>query len=360
MKKILLIVLSFLFMIPVKALDTSAQCAILMDQDSHRILYGENIHTVRSVASISKIMTAILAVESGKLKDTVVIDETVLKAYGSGVYIQVGEHITLEDLVYGLMLRSGNDAALAIANYVGKDVDHFVEQMNQKGKEIGMKNTTFHNPSGLDEEEGNYSTAYDMAILTSYAMKNTTYQKIVKTKKRTVKTDKNTYVWTNKNKLLSMYDYTTGGKTGFTKIAKRTLVSTASKDHLNLVAVTLNDGNDFEDHMNLYREAFESYKSYQLLKKGDIHVLEDHYYENDRLILKNNYAYPLLKTEIDSIFLKIELEKKTHYQDDEAVGKVKVMAGDTVLHEETIYVSKQKPKKESFFTKVKKWIGNLW
>ena len=177
-----------------------------MDTDSNRILYAENIHEVRSVASISKIMTAALAVESGKLDEKVVVGDEILSAYGSAIYIKVGEELTLRDLVYGLMLRSGNDAALAIAKYVGGDVDTFVQMMNDKAKKIGMKNTTFNNPSGLDEEAGNFSTAYDMAILTSYAMQLKIYREIVKTKQYKLQTNKNTYVWNNKNKLLKLYD----------------------------------------------------------------------------------------------------------------------------------------------------------
>ena len=181
MKKIIIIILIITIFTPIhiKAMDTSASCAIVMDQNSNRIIYSKNIHTVRSVASISKIMTAILAIESGKMDEKVTVGDEILKAYGSAVYLQVGEELTLRDLVYALMLRSGNDAALAIANYVGDDVDEFVEKMNQKAVQIGMKNTTFHNPHGLDEDEGNLSTAYDMAILTSYAMKNEEYKKIV-------------------------------------------------------------------------------------------------------------------------------------------------------------------------------------
>ena len=227
MKKIILIAILLLFPLSVLGLESNGQCTILMDQDSGRILYAKDVNTVRSVASISKIMTAILAIESKKLDDIVEIGEEINGSYGSGIYIKVGEKMRLRDLVYGLMLRSGNDAALAIAHYVGGSVSKFVEMMNEKAKEIGMKNTTFSNPSGLDNEKGNYSTAYDMAILTKYAMQNEEYRKIVGTKKYVIKTNMNTYVWNNKNKLLSLYKYTTGGKTGFTEIAKRTLVSTA-------------------------------------------------------------------------------------------------------------------------------------
>ena len=165
MKKILVLLL---LLIPIKvgAIETSATSAILMDQDSNRILYAKDIHNVRSVASISKIMTAIVAIENGKLEKKITIGDEIDKAYGSGIYIKKGEKLTLENLLYGLMLRSGNDAALAIAHNVGGSVSKFVEMMNEMANKIGMKNTTFNNPSGLDEEDGNFSTAYDMALLT--------------------------------------------------------------------------------------------------------------------------------------------------------------------------------------------------
>lgn len=285
MKKLLFLIL-LLIPFSIKAIDTSATSAILMDQDSKRILYAKDIHNVRSVASISKIMTAIVAIENGKLNKKITIGDEIDGAYGSGIYIKKGEKLLLKDLLYGLMLRSGNDAALAIAHHVGGDVDKFVQMMNDLAKKIGMKNSQFNNPSGLDQDKGNYSTAYDMAILTSYAMKNETYRKIVKTKKYVLKTNKNTYVWHNKNKLLKQYEYTTGGKTGFTEKARRTLVTTASNNNLNLVAVTLNDGNDFTDHQNLFEYGFANYENKLLLKKGYLKITGENYYNKRKLYVK--------------------------------------------------------------------------
>ena len=337
MKKIILIALLF-FPIIIKGIDINATSAILMDTDNHRIIYSKNIHESRSVASISKIMTAVLAVESGKLDDEVVINDSIKKAYGSAIYIQVGEKMTLKDLVYGLMLRSGNDAALAIADYVGNGVDNFVSMMNHKAKEIGMKNSTFNNPSGLDEEAGNFSTAYDMAILTSYAMQLKIYREIVKTKQYKLQTNKNTYVWNNKNKLLKLYDYTTGGKTGYTKIAKRTLVTTATKDGVNLVAVTLNDGNDFNDHMEMFEYAFSNYKNYNILKKGTINIYDENYYKNYILYIKNSFSYILTDNEKDSISIKYKIKKKSEVKPGEEIGEAIVKLGDKIIHKEKIYI----------------------
>lgn len=352
MKKLGIICLGLFLLFPysVQAISTSATSSILMDMDSGRIIYENNSHEVRSVASISKIMTAILAIESKKLDKTVKVSDVVLEAYGSGIYIKPGEKLTLQDLVYGLMLRSGNDAALMIAEYVSGSVPKFVKKMNQKAQEIGMKQTTFHNPSGLDEDDevGNFSTAYDMAILTSYAMKNKTYQKIVGTKKYTLKTNKNTYVWYNKNKLLTNYENTTGGKTGFTKKARRTLVSTASKDQLNFVVVTLNDGNDFQDHENLHEYGFTYYKKYRLLKKGTVKIEDEKYYKNETLYIKNDIDYPLREDEKQSIRLSFQLNKKKQLKDGGKVGEVHVKVGDETVLKEPIYVKKAKSKKKGF------------
>lgn len=346
MKKILLII-TLLVPFIVKGISTSATSTILMDTDNNRIIYSKNIHEVRSVASISKIMTAVLAIESGKLDDEVKINSSINKAYGSAIYIKIGEKMKLRDLVYGLMLRSGNDAALAIADYVGGSVDNFVTMMNHKAKEIGMKNSKFNNPSGLDEDKANYSTAYDMAILTSYAMKLSDYRKIVKTKEYKLETNKNNYIWHNKHKLLRLYKYTTGGKTGYTKIAKRTLVTTASKDNTNLVAVTLNDGNDFKDHMDLFDYGFENYKSYSILKKGYINIYNENYYKDYNLYIKEDFKYILDDSEKESINIKYKLKKIKKIKDRENVGSVIVNLGDKQIYTEPIYAKiKTKNKKK--------------
>lgn len=350
MKKIwLFLFLLVIFPIKVKAIAVSATSAILMDMDSNRILYSKDIHNVRSVASISKIMTAVLAIESGKLDEVVTVNDEIKKAYGSAVYIQVGEQLSLRDLVYGLMLRSGNDAAYAIASYVGKD--KFVEMMNNKAYEIGMKNTTFNNPCGLDEDNGNYSTAYDMAILTSYAMRLAEYRQIVNTKVYKLTTNMNTYIWHNKNKLLSRYKFITGGKTGYTKKALRTLVTTASKDNLNFVAVTLNDGNDFKDHVSLFEYGFNNYHKELLLKKGQINIYDEIYYGIYNLSISEDISYTLNSN--DEIYLKYLLDEKPH---EGNVGSVcVVLNGEEVL---------RKPIKATKITKSKNnnvgWFRKIW
>lgn len=354
MKKVVFIFLFLIGLNNVLAFSTSASCAVLMDMDSLNVIYSKNMHDVRSVASISKIMTAIVAIENSDLTDVVTVGDEILDAYGSAIYIKRGEQITLESLLYGLMLRSGNDASLAIAKYVGGDIENFVKMMNDMAIKIGMKNTSFNNPNGLEVNGGNLSTAYDMALLTSYANKNEVYKKIVSTKKYTVKTNMNYYSWVNKNKLLHQYNFITGGKTGFTEIARRTLVTTANQNDISLVAVTLNDGNDFFDHASLYKEAFSKYQNYTILKKGYIDILNEEYYKN-KLYIKDDFKYTLLKNNENSVLVKYILEKNKNSDD---VGFLEVYIDDKKVHTQKIYVTKER--KLSFIDKVRNWIDSLW
>ena len=189
-----------------------ANSFIVMEQRTGFILEGINYYKTQSVASISKIMTGIIAIENLDLNKKVLVDNCIDKAYGSAVYLKKGTWITNRDLIYGLMLRSGNDCALMIAKSVSNDLDSFIDLMNKKAKELKMNNTTFVNPHGLDEEDGgNISCAYDMAILQSYALNNKIYREITITK--TYKSE-GYGVWINKNKLLNQYEYTISGKTG--------------------------------------------------------------------------------------------------------------------------------------------------
>lgn len=352
MKKILLllfVMLSLIYTPRVNASTESATSYVLLDQDTNRVLLSKNKDKPMLIASITKIMTCIIALENKNISDLVVVDDSIKESYGSGIYISVGEEITLKDLLYGLMLRSGNDAAIMISTYVSGSVDSFVDMMNQKAKEIGMKNTVFHNPSGLDNNTiGNTSTAYDMALLTSYAMQNKTYREIVKTKKYTAKTNLKTYIWHNKNKLLQ-YDYITGGKTGYTEKAKRTLVSTASKNNLNLVVVTIKDSDDWNTHKSLYEYAFDNYKSYNILNKKTFSIPKDKYY--DSLYIKNDVSIILNINETKNVISHIKLEKKKHYKNNEKVGTSYIYVGKKLVHKEDIYARKTN-KKESIFKRI--------
>lgn len=230
------------------------------------VIEEKDMHKQQSVASISKIMTAIIAIEKGNLEDTWQVSDNVTSTVGSSIYLKVGQEVSLKSLLYGLMLRSGNDAAKEIAIHISGDEASFVNEMNAKAKEIGMLNTTFENASGLDEDgEGNISTAYDMAILMSYAMKNPVFREIDSSQYYTNEWNSR---WKNKNKLLFEFPFTTGGKTGFTKKAGRTLVTSAKNDDMESIVVTLSMSNDFEFHEEKHKEAFDSMKILTILDKG--------------------------------------------------------------------------------------------
>lgn len=360
MKKLAVFLAMLILIIPFNVRAVSSECIVVMDQNSNRILFSQNKDRVRLIASISKIMTAILAIESDRLGEVVKVDESVLKAYGSGIYIEIGEELTLLDLVYGLMLRSGNDAAVMIAKFVSGSQENFAALMNEKAQEIGMKNTTFNNPSGLDEEKGNYSTAYDMALLMSYAMKNEIFRTVTGTKKYTTKSTYKTYIWNNKNKLLSTYKYATGGKTGFTEKARRTLVTTASYNNLDLVTVTLNDPDDFSTHKSMYENYYNVYKNHLVISKNDF-VTDDTYY-NGKLYIDNDIYYPVKSGEDSKITSKIILEKKQEYKTGDKVGVVKVYLNSKEVMERDIFVEieiEKKEEKQGFFQKIFSWF-KLW
>lgn len=360
MKKFVVLLL-LLICIPMHVSALSARNIIAMDMDTNRVLYEKDANSEHLIASISKIMTAVVALELSDIESDVTTTNTILKAFGSGIYIEPGETIKLKDLLYGLMLRSGNDAALAIAEFVGGDIDKFVELMNQKAKEIGMQHTKFINPHGLENNkgEGNTSTAYDMALLSSYAMQNDVYKEIVSTKNYVAKSDKKTYSWANKNKMLNLYEFTTGGKTGFTERARRTLVSTASKDNMNITVVSLNDPDDWDDHQYLYEALFKEYESVKVVDKNNFTVENENYYKNDTLYVKDDIYLMVKDNEKDNISLDIHLEKQLKYESGDVVGTIKVKLKDEVLKSEKIYVEKkeeQKEKKQNIFQKIIGWF----
>lgn len=362
MKKIIIFFLSFI-VLPLNIFAISATSAIVMDLNSGRVLYDLNSHDERLIASITKIMTCLITIMYSDLDKMVIVDEDILKAYGSSVYLEVGEEIKLKDLLYGLMLRSGNDAAIAIANTVAGSMDNFVYLMNEYASTIGMKNTKFVNSHGLDVNGvGNVSTAYDMALLTKVAMQNKTFREIFGTTHYTAQSNLKNYSWAGKNKLFGMYEYTTGGKTGYTDAARRTLVTTASKENKNLVVVTLNDSDDFNDHKSLYETYFASYEAVLSLAKNNFKI-DDTYYQDIEFYIKDDYYALVTKEEKANLKINITLYKYDKVYNDIKIGEAKVMLNDTILHTESIYARKTKgqeestpKKKENLWTKIVRWF----
>ena len=341
MKKVTFFFIVLLLFIPINIKAISASSYIVMDMDNNIVLEGNNINESRLIASISKIMTCIIAIENGNLDEEVTVNKDILKAVGSSIYLEIDEKITLKNLLYGMMLRSGNDAAIMIANTISKNEEEFVKLMNEYAKKIGMTNTIFYNSNGLENSDGigNKSSAYDMALLTSYAYKNEEFRRIFKTKNYTCKSDKKTYSWLNKNKLLK-YDYITGGKTGYTMKAKRTLVTTGNINNINLVIVTLNDGNDWDDHLSLYQKISNTYINFEILNKDDFKILKDTLYTNDKLYIKNNINILIKKDDIKN--LKINYNLYNNPDNDNYVGDAIVYLKNKELRKEPIYIEKQK------------------
>ncbi len=244
----------------------SATSAIVMEGESGRILYAQNEDEVRSIASITKLMTALVAIEENPdLQAVVQITAESCGIEGSSLYLREGEEITLEALLYGLLLRSGNDGAHAIAIYTAGSIEAFADLMNDKALELGMTNSHFTNPNGL-EEEGHYSTARDMAILGCACLENSVLMEITSTKTISF----GDRIYQNHNKLLWNYEGCIGMKTGYTEAAGRTLVSAATQDGMTLVAVTLNAPDDWADHTALLDEGFAGYQLTQVIETGDV------------------------------------------------------------------------------------------
>lgn len=274
MLKKLLVVLLAVLMVPVTVYgaDCSAASAIVMDADTLEILYEKNAYAERSMASTTKIMTSLIACESGRLDDIVVITDEMVNTIGTSLGLRSGDRITLYDLVVGMLLVSGNDAANSVALYLGETAEGFAAMMNNRARELGMANSLFVTPSGLDE--GNHhSTAYDMALLTAAALQNDIFLQICSQKSMEVTINDTKQTVYNHNKLLSYMDDCVGVKTGYTDKSGRCLVSAVNRNGNIMICVTLNDGNDWNDHMSLFSACEGYYQKTEINKTIEIDVV---------------------------------------------------------------------------------------
>ena len=354
MKKMLLIILIFIIITPFNtiALTDSSRASIVMDIDSGRILYQRNSNSSMLIASTTKIMTFLVTMEYArdKLSNKVKVGEEILKTYGTSMYLSIGESIKIEDLLYGLILRSGNDASVVLAKNVAGSIDNFIYLMNIKANDIGLVNTIYKNPHGLDEETKNYSTAYDLAVLTRYLyQKYPLYRKISGTKYYNFKTDLKSYSLINRSKIIFNYKNITTAKTGYTPLAGKSLVTTASNNDLNLLIVTLNNPNHYKDQENMYEYFFKNYHNYKILDKNNFKVANN-VFQSDYLI-KNNFSYPLTKNE----FLKLE-RKIVLKNEKDVIGSVQIILNNNIIHEELIYKKEWTNEKENIFKKLKKFF----
>ena len=249
---------------PCRVCAVSAHSAIVMDAMTGRVLYEKNADDQSLIASTTKIMTALVVCEQCNVLDRMRIPKEAVGVEGSSLYLREGEVLTIQELLYGMMLHSGNDAAAALAIYCGGTVEGFAQLMNDKAHRLGLTGTHFVNPHGLDAP-GHYSTARDLAVLAAYAMNNPIFAQTVSTKnlhigERTLR---------NHNKLLWQVDGADGVKTGYTKAAGRILVSSATRNGRRLVMVTIHDPNDWQDHKTMLEQGFSQYQMRNILTKGD-------------------------------------------------------------------------------------------
>lgn len=344
MKKLLFaLILSFIFFPNIVNAELPFTNYIVKDMESGRVFYEKASNIKKLPASTTKVMTAIVAIENSDLSDVVKVGDEILTMDGSNIYLEVGENILMQDLLYGLLLRSGNDASMAIAKHVSGSARNFVVLMNEKARELKLKNTIFNNPSGLDDFEKNYTTVEDLASIYTYAYQNETFREIIKAKDYSTSSDKKSYYFKNKTKFINMYDKATGGKTGYTPDAGRVLVTSASNKNLDLVMVSIGNDYGYESHKNTYENIFLSYKKYKILDKNNFKVNNNF---EGKLYINNSFCYPLKEDEIDKITKKVIFNNKKEGN----VGEVLIYLDKELIHKESIYL---KEKKVSILDKIK-------
>ncbi|SNX55403.1 D-alanyl-D-alanine carboxypeptidase family protein [Thermoanaerobacterium sp. RBIITD] len=353
----------------IKVPQVAAKAAIVMDQNSGRILYEKNINEKLPMASTTKIMTLLLALEYGNLNDIVTVSKRAASVGGSSIWLSAGEKISLSNLLYGLMLNSGNDAATAIAEHIGGSVENFARMMNIKAKEIGAYNTNFVTPSGLDIGiKDHYTTAYDLALITRYAFNNySKFAEIVSTKEKTIPWSGRDYgrYLRNKNKMLWQYEGGDGVKTGFTNKAGRCLVSSATRDGHRLISVVLNSGPMWDDSQNILDYSFAKYKPLNIIKKGQIVktiIVQNGKSKYLPLLYNDDFTLPVSDDEVLNIKVNIDIPriKKAPVGIGEKIGRASIVLNGSVMGSIDIVSGKtidEKDYKYNLETIIKNWLN---
>ena len=325
--------------------ETSAKAACILEYTTGRVLFESNMHARLPMASTTKVMTALLAIEHGNLQDKVTCSERAFGVSGTSVYLQKGETLTLEQMLLGLMLSSGNDAAVAIAEHIGGTMENFVALMNARAKELGAVNTRFANPHGLPQE-GHYTTAYDLALITRAAMGNESFRRLVSTQRASIPWMGRGYnrQLTNKNRLLSDYPGATGVKTGYTSKAGRCLAFGAMREGMELVGVVLGCGDWFDEAARLMDHCFETYSMTRALgptlSAGQIAV-EDGEQENCGMCVMETLSVPLRAGEAAQVVLDIPQSVRAPVYPGMHLGTAKLVVDGTVYGEGEVVVSER-------------------
>lgn len=346
-----------------------SESAVVIDSESGRVLFEKNAYEKRPMASTTKIMTLIVALENGDLNKKVKVSKRASQAPNVQMHIKEGEEILLRDLLYPLMLESSNDCAIAVAEGVAGSVEDFATLMNKKAKEIGANNTNFVNPNGLDSDE-HYSTAYDMALIANYGLKNSEFVKIINTKSYSFKTDTASYSVNNKNRLLNSYQGGNGFKTGYTNKASNCFVGGAKKGDTQLISTVLCAGwgkvgreAKWTDTYKLLDYGFNNYKTQTIMDKeikvGTIKV-NNSKTEGVNVYTKGNVKYPIKDGELEKITIKADYEKEIDapFSKDTKVGEATIMLDENVITKLDILTSESA---EIFdFISVLENVANQW
>lgn len=313
---------------------SSAKGMCVIEKNTGEVLYSKNMDLRLANASTTKVVTAITVIENCKnLDETITVSDLSIGVEGTSIYLRKNEQIKVRDLLYGLMLRSGNDSACALACHVGGSLENFVGMMNNMVNKLGLKNSHFMNPHGLDEE-GHYTSAYDLARITAYALNNPTFKEIVSTKQHVIPQTNvsETRYLTNKNKLLNSLTGCVGVKTGYTNKAGRCLVSACERGGMTLVCVVLNCGPMFEESANLMLKGFNEYNYAKVVDKDEI-IYNEYYVNNERGILNlkanESYYFPILKGKEKDVLMKYSLKEfKGDIKEGEEIGEINIFVNN--------------------------------
>ena len=325
--------------------ETSAAAACVMEMETGRVLFAANPHTRLPMASTTKVMTALLALERGDLQDEVVCSQKAFGVPGTSIYLQAGERLTLEQMLLGLMLASGNDAAVAIAEHIGGSIEGFAAMMNARAAQIGAVNTRFVNPHGLPDD-GHYTTAYDLTLIAREAMRNEAFRRLVSTQRASIPWAGRTYdrQLHNKNRLLADYPGATGVKTGFTSKAGRCLVFGAQRDGMEIVGVVLGCGNWFDEAARLMDGCFETYAMTRVLEPtisaGRIPVTDG---ERDScgMCVMENLSVPLRSGEAVQAVLDVPQSVRAPVYPGMHLGTVQLVANGQVYAQGEVVASER-------------------
>lgn len=363
----------------IKEPDVNSRACVVIDRKTNSVLFGKNENSKKKMASTTKIMTATIIIEKCNLSDTIEISKKAAGTGGSRLGLKTGDKITILDLLYGLMLRSGNDAAVALAEYAGGDINGFAKLMNAKALELGLTNTHFETPHGLDSNE-HYTTAYELALLSNYALDNPTFAKIVGTKNYTITINGSPKALSNTNELLGNMEGVYGIKTGFTNGANRCLVTACKKNNMDIICVVLGaDTKKFRtiDSIKLINYVFNNFVVYDLKsfvnknfedwKKDNLNtfIINKGLSQDVLLNIENLYIskVPIRKDLINSFEMKVECQKyfKAPVKGNSSIGNIVISNSGKEIAKCNISIMNDIDKKNSsyYFIYLLKNISNI-